>query len=210
MKSVLRGLASVAVFALSVSPVFAADPPSYGVEAGANLTTVGLSGPDTVGVDSAGKAGMIVGGFVSVPVAPRVAIQPEAVYVRANTKLSASGFSATTVYDAVEVPVLAKFDLTSMKRATFYAVAGPGFRFTTRAKLTDQIENGTPQPDEDIKDTTTSVDVSFVVGAGVMFGKFGVEGRYDGGLRNLNSDTDASTFKLKARTGTILVRWSFK
>ncbi len=207
MRCSLRTFASLVVFAFSASPVFAADPPSYAVEAGANLNTLGLRGADVGTTKARVKAGLIVGGFVSVPVAQWVAIQPEVVYAQKHSKLSDSDFAANYTVDFVEVPVLVKFTLVSMKKASFYAVAGPGFSFATRARVTDP--SGT-QPDENIKGTTTSPDVSLVVGAGVRFGKYGIEGRYDGGLRNLNKDTDASTFKIKTRTATVLFRWSFK
>ena len=50
-------------------------------------------------------------------------------------------------------------------------------------------------PDEDIK----GVDLGVVVGAGVTFGRFTIDGRYTTGLSNLNSDdSDSTTVKNRA------------
>jgi hypothetical protein len=145
-----------------------------------------------------------------------VAIQPEVVYTQKHSRLtgtgSDSGLTVTGAFDFVEIPVLAKLDLTRTKTPGFYVVVGPGFGLTTQAKLTDQKFGTTTLPDEDLKaeNKVRSSDVGFIVGAGVTKGKVGVEVRYDAGLRNLNTDNDSTTFVVKERTATILVRWSFR
>src|SRR5207248_9648821 len=50
----------------------------------------------------------------------------------------------------------------------------------------------------DVKDDVKRVDVSIIAGAGVSMGKFGVEARYDGGVKDLDKDHalgDALTIK---------------
>ena len=197
--------------AVSVSPA-GADPPNGGVQVGININKISFSGSDATGLDSGVKAGVAVGGFVSLPVAPMVAIQPEVVYTQkhSNFTQSQNGFSALAKIDFVEVSVLAKFALSATKR--FYVVVGPGFSFTTRAKQTDQKIGVSTFRDEDLKaeGKVRNNDVSIIAGGGVRVGNLGIEGRYDAGLRNLNTGGNATTLAVKERTATILVRWSFR
>lgn len=200
--------------AVSVSPALAADQLTFGVEAGANINEITFSGSDATGLDSSVKAGLVVGGFISLPVAPMVAIQPEVVYTQKHSRLTGrqNVFTATAKIDFVEIPVLARFAFSATKTPRFYIVIGPGFSFTTKATQTNQKFGIQTFPDEDLKaeNKVRNNDVSIIAGAGVMFGQLGIEGRYDGGLRNLNIANNTATLDMKERTATILFRWSFR
>jgi hypothetical protein len=63
----------------------------------------------------------------------------------------------------------------------------------------------------DVKDDVKRVDVSIIAGAGVSMGKFGVEARYDAGLKDLNKDNalgDALIFK--SRSIRVDLMWMFR
>jgi hypothetical protein len=184
-----------------------------GVAVGVNVHKARLSGPETEGVDTHSKNGLLIGGFVSLPIAPAIAIMPEVLYSQKHTGLQQSEgalrFSQRLAVDFIQIPVLFKF--TPAGGRGFYVVAGPGFNFTTKAKTEDSEFNGVsfPEADEDLKanDDVKGFDFSLIGGAGVAFGKFGVEVRYDGSLTNLNNDDDADDFKVKHSAVTFLARW---
>jgi hypothetical protein len=63
----------------------------------------------------------------------------------------------------------------------------------------------------DVKDDVTRVDVSVVAGAGVSVGKFGVEARYDVGLKDLNKDHAlGNDLIVKSRAIRVDVTWMFR
>ena len=193
----------------------AADPPTFGLEGGINFNSTSLSGSDAAGLETTSKTGGTIGGFVGIPISPMFSIQPEVIYTTKSVKVSGtgsmSGYTANIQADFVEIPVLAKINLTKMKSLSYYVVAGPGFAFTTTAKLTDQNFGGQTFPDEDLKaeDSFHSSDFTLIVGFGLDKGPLGVEVRYDAGLLNMNKATATDT-NIKFRVFSILGRWSFK
>ena len=194
---------------------WAADPPTVGVEGGINFNSASLSGSSAAGLETTYKTGGTIGGFVGIPINPMFSIQPEVIYTTKSVKLSGtgsmSGFSGNIQADFVEIPVLVKINLTKMKSPSYYVVAGPGFAFTTTAKLTDQKFGSQTFPDEDLKaeDSVQSSDYTFIIGFGLDKGPLGVEARYDAGLRNLNKVTASDNTDIKFRVFSILGRWSF-
>src|SRR5580765_3929579 len=103
--------------ALSAKSALAADPPTGGVEVGANINKYSFSGSDADSAEADFKAGLVIGGFVAFPVTPMVAIQPEVVYAQKHAKLkgtgSDNGFTANLNIDVVEIPILAKIDFSA-------------------------------------------------------------------------------------------------
>jgi len=194
---------------------WAADPPIFGVEGGINFNSTSLSGSDAADLETMSKTGGTVGGFVGIPISPMFSMQPEIIYTTKSVKLSGtgsmSGYTANIQADFVEIPVLAKINPTKMKSLSYYVVAGPGFAFTTAAKLTDQNLNGQTVPDEDLKaaDSFHGSDFTFIVGFGLQKGPIGVEARYDAGLLNMNKGTATDT-DIKFRVFSILGHWSFR
>ena len=47
----------------------------------------------------------------------------------------------------------------------------------------------------DLKESTNSTDFGGVVGAGISFGKFGLEARYTASLKSFNNDESGNTLK---------------
>ncbi len=204
----------------------AQENPAVGIEGGVNIGSASLTGSGATGVTPGMKAGALVGGFVWWPIKGMFGLQPEVVWTQQPFKISGSErgttFEATIRSAFVEIPVLARLNAWQSGSRAFYVVAGPGFKIKTRLEQTDSLLNGrTPPPntfnDEDLKDQTRSGDVSLIVGAGFMAGPIGIEGRYDGGLLNLNNTCNTTgsncldqdlTVK-ENKTFTILGRWAF-
>jgi hypothetical protein len=80
----------------------------------------------------------------------------------------------------MEVPILARVSFWRTGSRSVYVVGGPAFEFLMRAK---EEAAGTTS---DVKDDVRRVDVS-IVGAGISMGKFGIEARYDAGLKESRS-----------------------
>src|SRR5205814_5878110 len=136
-----------------------------------------------------------------------VSIQPEVAYSQRHfsVKDATSSFSATEKWDWIEVPVLAHVRFWHAGDRTAYVVAGPGFEWLVRAK---EEAAGTTA---DVKDNVNRVDVSIVAGAGISMGKFGIEARYDAGLRDLNKDNKlGDDLTVKSRTIRVDVTWMFR
>ena len=209
MKS-LTGVVLAMSFVLGAAPSYA--QVGGGVLGGANFSKGKISGQDAEGVETKSQTGLIVGGFLTVPLGSSVTMMPEVAYSRKPFKIEFSdgvdSFSQKIKLDFISIPVLFKF---GPQGGGFYVVAGPGFNFRTKAKATDSEFNGQPEPEgnEDLKDQTESFDLSLLGGAGFAMGNFGIEGRYDHGLRNLNKEDDED-FKVKTRAFTVMVKIYFK
>ena len=207
----LSGLVVAVALVLGATPSYAQT--GGGLLGGVNFTKVSLSGVDTTGFDSEFGNGLVFGGFLTVPVSSTVAIMPEVAYSQKHFKLTGADggdtFSQKLEVDFISVPVLFKI---GPQTGGFYFVAGPGFHFRTKAKATDTEFNGQsfPEGDEDLKDDTESFDFSLIAGAGWANRNFGLEARYDHGLRDLNKPEDNEDFKVKPRAFTILAKIYFK
>ncbi len=204
----LSGLVLAAAIVLGATPSYA--QVSGGILGGANFAKLDFSGEDSTGIESDYKTGLIVGAFVNLPLGGSVALMPEFSYSQKHSKLSdeSDTFTQTIAADFVSVPVLFKF---GPPEGGVYFVAGPGFNFRTKVEAKDTEIDGEPFPefDEDLDDDTESFDFSLIAGLGWARGNFGVEGRYDHGLTNLNKD-DEEDLEVKTRAFTFLVKIWFR
>jgi Outer membrane protein beta-barrel domain len=199
--------AGLCVFALSVTSALAADGATGGVVVGANLSSARLAGSDATGISVGNQAGLFVGGVALWPITHIVAIQPEVAYSqrRFSVKDTVGSFSATEKWDWIEVPILARVSFWHTGRRSIYVVGGPGFEFLLRAKEEAAGKTG------DVKDDVNSVDVSIVAGAGISMGKFGIEARYDAGLKDLNKNNNlGNDLTVKSRTIRVDITWMFR
>jgi hypothetical protein len=195
------------VLALSVTSAVAADGPTGGVVVGANISSARLAGSDATGITTGNEAGLFVGGFALWPITHAVAIQPEVAYSQRHfsVKDTVGSFSASEKWDWIEVPILARVGVWRTGSRTVYVVGGPGFEFLVRAK---EEAAGTTS---DVKDDVQRVDVSIIAGAGISMGKFGIEARYDAGLKDLNKDHNlGDDLTVKSRTIRVNLTWMFR
>jgi hypothetical protein len=202
-----RLVLGLCIFAASVTAVAAADGPNGGIVVGANISSAQLTGSDATGISAGKRAGLFIGGFAVWPITTLVAIQPEVAYSQKHFTVqdTIGSFSATEKWDWIEVPILAHIRCWRSGERSAYVVAGPGFGVLARAK---EEAAGTTS---DVKDDVKRLDVSIIAGAGVSAGKFGVEVRYDGGVKDLNRDYalgDALT--VKSRTVRVDIMWMFR
>jgi hypothetical protein len=195
------------VLTLSATGAAAADGLTGGVVVGANISSARLAGADATGINSGTQAGLFVGVVALWPITPVVAIQPEVAYSQRHFSVTDTigSFRATEKWDWMEVPILARVSVWHSSRHRVYVVGGPGFEFLVRAR---EEAAGTTS---DVKDDVKRVDVSLLAGAGVSRGQFGIEARYDAGLKDLNKDNNlGDDLTVKSRTFRVDVTWMFR
>jgi len=172
----------------------------------APLSGQGLRGGVKVGIASATLSGDDVddaesrtafwgGGFLTFPLAPGFAIQPEVLY-------ASKGVAATGAFDGdveaqlriayIEVPILAKFTVgTSIARPYFFAGPTIGFRVSCEVEVSGGGISITADCDESDEEDVEfkSTDIGAVFGAGFDYDLSGVtlvvDGRYGLGLSTI-------------------------
>ena len=244
----LRLLAAAAVImtVLSARPLWAG-PPGVGVVGGVGINDGSWSGSNLfrtnfatsggpMGIEITSEAGVIVGGFGSIPVTRSVSFMPEVLYAQRHFGQRGTqdleGYSAAIKIDNVEVPLLFSVDWTGDRAVRSYIIAGPALAFIARAKRTDERFGDTLFPDEDLKRVNRrgadpfstiggdpsstipggqveTVDVALIGGAGVGVGRWSAEVRYEYGLRNLNKEDVGEDFEMRRRSVSLLGRWHF-
>ncbi|MEO6682299.1 MAG: porin family protein [Ginsengibacter sp.] len=160
--------------------------------------TLGIKGGANMGKMS-GKAfkdeftlGYQIGGFATIPLGGRVAIQPEVMFNQTNLD-TASQFSQVYAFRNVNnvklneliIPILLNVNLN--KYLTLQA--GPQFGIVMDQDK-NMLENG--------KDAFKSGDFSLAGGLQLNLLKFRVYGRYVGGLTNMDNVGDKESWKASA------------
>ncbi|MEO5945830.1 MAG: porin family protein [Chitinophagaceae bacterium] len=162
---------------------------NYGLKAGYNSSSVQISN----GTDYKGKSGLHIGGLAHIHVTSHFAVQPELVFSmqggeRTNSKLK---------MNYINVPVIGQF----MVSDGFRLQTGPqiGFLVSAKQKVGDV--------EVDIDNSFSSVDFSWVFGAGYIFKSgFGIDARYNLGLSNVSDD---NSFEAKNRVLQVGVFYQF-
>ena len=160
---------------------------TIGVKGGANLGKIsGNAFKDSY------TLGYQIGGFVTVPIGDKIAIQPEVLFTQTNVD-TASGFEqiydftniSKTKLNALTIPIMLNYNLN--KYLTLQA--GPQFGI-----ILDQdkslLQSG--------KDAFKSNDFSVAAGVQLNLSKFRVYGRFVSGLTNLDNVGDKETWKANA------------
>lgn len=173
---------------------------AFGVRVGVNFANLSVDPDD--GEDTSTRTGLNVGAFATFPINPRFAFQPEVLYSQQGAEFSEEGFEGKLKADYVNVPLLAKINLSSGQNPVSLLV-GPQVGFRTGAKIEAEGE------ELDLEDVTESTDWGLVVGMSATMGNFVLDGRYTWGLSNVNSDPE-DTQKVKHRVFTISVGVMFR
>ena len=197
LRRVLRCLPVLMLLMLPITA--AAQGISYGVKGGINFATVSFD--PSADINSGYRIGIAAGGFVALPLGSRLTIQPEGLFSQKGEKADLDGVTATLELDYIEVPVLVKYAITQGASRSFHVFGGPSMAFKIRSRATASFGGTTVETGEDeiIKDT----DFGVVVGAGMDFGKWSVDGRYTMGFADINND-DADETKIRTRTISVL------
>ena len=183
------GFCVIIVLAIAIQPIFAQDDAmQFGVKAGLNLANISFDPePEGVSFDAATKFGL--GGIMLYPLSEVLDLQVEAMYLFKGSKVDVFGDVIVVEFNFtyLSVPVMGRYNLGSGDTSP-YIVVGPEFGFLLSAKVKVDDE------EEDIKDTTKSIDLGLNIGAGVSMdmGTMPVfaEVRYSLGLSDIKDDPD--------------------
>jgi hypothetical protein len=175
VKQLLRVVAAVGILFV---PVAAQAQVSAGVRAGVNLADLAL---DPEEAESRGLTGFVGGVFVTVPVNPIFAFQPEALFSQQGTRFREEGVTVKFKLDYVQVPLLGKFRLGP--NVPIAVLVGPSLGFRTSASI--DAPGVTDEFNDEFDDTFKRFDFSLVTGVGLDLGPIVIDGRYSWGLTNI-------------------------
>jgi hypothetical protein len=205
MRRSTLGTALLCAFACGAAPL-AAQSVTIGPMAGVSIST--FSGDDAeifneTGFDKGSRTGFAVGGFAEFEFGSNFAIEPQLLYIQKGARYSGAvddgsgsfvDVSAGFNLDYIQLPVLFKAELRKAdNKLTPSAFVGPAIGFNIGCKITaegDGADVNQDCPD----DTFKSTDFSLVFGAGLEFGRFSLQGRYDMGLGSV-ADSDGADVK---------------
>ncbi len=200
MKKLLTALCFIGLMAFSANQANA----QTGIKGGLNLANVkydvsamGFSMDETTDM----RIGFHAGVFTNLALNDMLSIQLEALYTIKGSKEEEEFFGDTfeieTELAFVEVPVLLRFNVPIDGDTRPYLLAGGHVGY-----LLDATESEDGQS-IDISDELNEINFGASFGAGVSFGSFFIEGRYDLGLANL-ADVDMPDADFKATANAIM------
>ena len=191
----MRKCVLVVAMLIASATAAAAQNQGAGFKIGVNFADLNVETDEDFSLDR--RTGIVVGVFYVFPIAPHFSFQPEWLYAQKGAKfVENSDFGLDLDY--YDVPLLLRWDSTATGQSTFNLFAGPSINFRHRARQED--EDG----DRDIRDSVEKIDVGLVVGAGVEFGRFLIDGRYQHGLKEVNKEADLEALSIKHRTFSIM------
>ena len=198
----MRVCAWTTVLLLFSSSAALAQNMGSGVKAGINFAELRVE-TDDEGFSSDRRTGIIGGVFFVFPVAPHFSFQFESLYAQKGAEITDDGDEGKLKIDYFQFPVLLRWDSTDTGESRLNLFAGPSFNFNHRAR---QESGGT---DEDISDQVHTFDLGLVVGAGLEFGNFLIDGRYEHGFKEVNKDADVENFSVKHRAFSVMAGFRF-
>ena len=156
----------------------------FGFKAGMNVSNFRTAVDYTTFVPKL-KVGMVLGGFVEIPISRRVMFQPEFLYSQMGSRGSSTEWGDVKFrYNYFSVPLELKYKVNS-----FTFLAGPQADFLLRAKMKNFY--GTTTLTNIIQD----FDCGFTIGAEYWFNRRWVlAARYIHGIRDSASPEDTYTF----------------
>ncbi len=174
---------------------------SVGIMAGGSLSTF----TGDLASDIKHYAGFIGGGFVRVGLAG-FAVQPGIYYTTKGTKSSdfseTTGQGSRTTLGYIQIPIVIRLRLGPL-----YVGAGPAIGFKLGCKI--ELAGSSNTGDEDCggsssEFTAKSTEVTGILEAGLVFGKFSLGGRADVGISNaIEAINTGSTANLTYKTRTV-------
>jgi len=220
MRRTTLGTALLCACAFGAAPL-AAQSVTVGPMAGVSFST--FSGDDADSFSDSGldfekgtRTGFAVGGFAEFEFGSNFAIEPQLLYIQKGAKYSGSvdigdgslvDASAGINLDYIQLPVLFKAELRKPdSKLTPSVFLGPAIGFNVSCKITAEAD-GQDASDDCPDDTIKSTDFSLVFGAGLEYGNFSLQGRYDMGM---SSVADADDVDVKNSGWLITLGYGFR
>jgi hypothetical protein len=194
-EAIMRVCVWAVALVVASAPVAMAQNQGAGFKIGVNFAELNIESDEPDFLDR--RTGIVAGVFYVFPVAPHFSFQPEWLYAQKGAKFSENSDFGLDL-DYFDVPLLLRWDSTTAGQSTFNVFAGPSLNFRHRARQEDE------EGDRDIRSDVERIDVGLIVGAGVEFGRFLIDGRYQHGLKEVNKAADAENFSVKHRAFSIM------
>jgi opacity protein-like surface antigen len=181
---------SVVITSVLIATLDARAQTHVGIKAGTVNTNLSVSGSGSFDTD--GEFGFVFGGFVSVPLGPRVRLQPEFI-------VSERTFSISGVTPAPSVSATA-FEIPVFVQVRFGKSVQPFFQFGPQVSVISNVTQRLPGAEVDLSDEINDVDFGMAIGGGVEVpvkrGALLFEGRAQWGFRDLSVGSD-TTMRLR-------------
>jgi outer membrane protein with beta-barrel domain len=188
----LRMTATAALLVAAMTATASAQ--TIGITAGATFNTLnGDDAEDVFGFES--KTGFVGGAYLNLPLGGgSLSLEPAVLYTMKDADLP--DFNTELSNEYIQIPVLLRygFGAGGVKPSIF---VGPAASFSVGCEFTGDVDGSC----EDTGASEKSVQWDGIIGAGLSFGKFGVDVRYEFGLTDVYEDFDAKngTFAILAR-----------
>jgi outer membrane protein with beta-barrel domain len=175
-----------------------------GATASAAQLNIGLTGGvnfskiNNDDLDATTTTGGVGGGYVNVGFGPNLSIEGQVLY----TQKGAETNDGDLRQGYMQIPALLKFHFGSGEGTRLYVFGGPALNWQWDCTITvDSAEADC----EDVSANPEDATFSGMLGLGIQFGRFGVEGRYETGFSDSieNIDSKDGTFSLLARLALI-------
>jgi len=196
-------------FILLSSLLYAQGKFDFGFKGGLSIVNLKEKSNGLNSFDPIAKVSYHFGGFLTFNINEKIALQPEIIFssqgakqeIEFTTSADLPSFVSKPEFtlNYINIPIYFKYNITQ----GFSIFTGPQFSFLTSAKLksieTDMFAGSQPgrEFESDIKDTTSTFDLSLSLGAGYQF-NFGllVQANYNLGFINtIDSNQSSSTRK---------------
>lgn len=164
---------------------------NVGLTGGVNFSTI-----NNDDLDATTTTGGVGGGYVNIGFGPNLSIEGQVLYTQKGAESDAGDLRQ----GYLQIPALLKFHFGSGEGTRLYIFGGPALNWQWDCTITTDVDE---LDCEDVPDVGNPEDATFsgMVGLGVQFGRFGVEGRYETGFSDSieNIDSKDGTFSLLAR-----------
>jgi hypothetical protein len=115
-----------------------------------------------------------------------IGVMGEVLYAKKTQESSNSSITGSTSLQYLEIPILTRINIGSRSRSgvSVYGLVGPVFDVNLKASIGSQ----------DVKSNYQSLDIGILGGVGIEITRILIEGRFNHGLRNVLSSSNAASF----------------
>jgi len=177
-----------------------------GVRIGVNISSLPGAGqvvdpivkqPST---ETSSKAGVLVGGFVTIPIMDRLAFEPELQFVTKGVKLTEAGNAGTATVNLryLEFPMLLRYTRPLDDPMKIYGILGP--TFAVKAGTSAHVDAPNQTSDVDVDPAIRTFDAGLALGGGLEYDRYFVEARYTVGLTDVAADAFTHQDSIKNRS----------
>lgn len=153
--------------------------------------------------ETSSKTGVMLDGFITVPVWNKVSFQPELAFVMKGVKLNqgANNGTVTASLRYIEFPMLIRYNL-AVGSHSGYVMVGP--TFGVKAGTSAKLEGTSQTQDINIDSAIRTFDGGIAFAGGADYGRYVFEVRYTQGFSDVGSDAFPHTDGISNRVFAIM------